>query len=291
MLIIIIPNVLLDVNNNIVKKRNLEADNSSNLPPWKQLQRNNSQLSGRGQPAFISRHYLPSPSTLQSSGRGGGRGRLQSIPRKRSSGPWPPQGTGFAAPFQAASVDFQQQYYVENEDFDASCANDESLAVVDSVDPTVYEHDIQWKNGLLPVRQTVIEEVCDDGYLATVEKLEGCSSLKKLGCSIVDNNLKPYIVSSSVMMALKSEVPYTDDIFCGMIDAGANISMGSLEIALVLGAEIHPPTDDRKIGTAEKSQHQLVILGWVYLSGYTGPIAIVNSGFLLLSTCQCKKEV
>ena len=89
---------------------------------------------------------------------------------------------------------------------------------------------------------------------------------------------------------MKSEVPYTDDIFCGMIDAGANISMGSLEIALVLGAEIHPPTDDRKIGTAEKSQHQLVILGWVYLSGYTGPIAIVNSGFLLLSTCQMQKR-
>jgi len=128
------------------------------------------------------------------------------------------------------------------------------------------------------------------GVSAAVEKLDGCSLLKKSYCSAVSKDMEPYMISSSVMVALATDVFYVDDIFCGMIDAGANISMGSLAFALALGAEVHPPTDDRKIGTAEKSQHQLVILGWVYLSGYTGPIAIVNSGFLLLSTCQMQKR-
>jgi len=114
--------------------------------------------------------------------------------------------------------------------------------------------------------------------------------MKDLNCRTVDNVLEPYVVSSSVMMALQSDNSCVDDIFCGMIDAGANISMGSLAFATALGAEVHPPTDDRKIGTADKSQNQLDILGWVYLSGYTGPIAIVDSGFLLLSTCQMQKR-
>ena len=122
--------------------------------------------------------------------------------RKRSSGPWPPQGTLSATPYQAATVDFQQQYYSENEHFDASCTNDKSFSTIFS-----------GKNGRLPVRQTVIDEVCNYGYLDTVGKLEGYSSSKRWGCSIVDNNLEPYIVSTSVMMAVAACEYATDTCF------------------------------------------------------------------------------
>ena len=72
----------------------------------------------------------------------------------------------------------------------------------------------------------------------------------------------------------------------GMIDAGANVSMGPPEVAMTLGETIHPPIDDRMIGTAG-GDIKLVILGWIYPEGYTGPIAMVkDAAFLLLSVGQ-----
>lgn len=99
-----------------------------------------------------------------------------------------------------------------------------------------------------------------------------------------------YVVSLSVMAAIQSQCIEVCDMFRGMIDSGANISMAPPSLAEGLGLEIHPPLDNRKIGTAEKTGQRLVIEGWIYPDGYTGPIALVKDGFLLLSTSQMQKR-
>ena len=51
-----------------------------------------------------------------------------------------------------------------------------------------------------------------------------------------------------------------------------------------------PHTDERKIGTA-KAQGELVIIGWVFPRGYTGPIAIVREGlYILLAVIQLQRN-
>ena len=95
----------------------------------------------------------------------------------------------------------------------------------------------------------------------------------------------PYIIGTCVMAVIRGGGS-GDDIFQGMIDAGANVSIGTKELAVALGATIYPANDDLTIGTADKSG-QLVIEGWLHLDGYTGPIAVVRgAAFILLSTGQ-----
>ena len=113
--------------------------------------------------------------------------------------------------------------------------------------------------------------------------------LEYVGGADVLDDMEPYVVSASVFAVIQSTY-ITDDVFNGMIDAGANVSIGPRQLATALGVTIHPPTDVRKIGTADKAG-QLVISGWMYLEGYTGPIAIVEgAAFLLLSTSQMQKH-
>ena len=76
------------------------------------------------------------------------------------------------------------------------------------------------------------------------------------------------------------------DVYQGMIDSGANISMGSRSVAEALGATIHPPIDDRRIGTVDKSGF-LEVVGWIYEEGYIGPISIVEDAEFLLISSVC----
>ena len=97
-----------------------------------------------------------------------------------------------------------------------------------------------------------------------------------------------HIISVAAMSAVTgSHMSNSFDFsISGMIDAGANVSMGPPEVATTLGEIIHPPIDDRMIGTAG-GDIKLVILGWIYPEGYTGPIAMVKDAtFLLLSVGQ-----
>ena len=107
-----------------------------------------------------------------------------------------------------------------------------------------------------------------------------------MDCKDNEDSIEQYFVSARVMDIMQHKILTDFDIFRAMIDSGANISMAPLAVAEALGLKIYPPLDDRTIGTAEKSGHQLVIVGWIYPRGFTGPIALVETGFLLLSTCQ-----
>ena len=65
----------------------------------------------------------------------------------------------------------------------------------------------------------------------------------------------PYIISACVMAVIRGGGS-GDDIFQGMIDAGANVSIGTKELAVALGATIYPANDDLTIGMAP--------LGWIH---------------------------
>jgi len=75
-----------------------------------------------------------------------------------------------------------------------------------------------------------------------------------------------------------------------MIDSGANVNVGSITLANELQLEITPHPDKRGIGTA-KSDGVLTILGWIFPSGYTGPIAIVQeAAFTLLAVINLQRN-
>ena len=75
-----------------------------------------------------------------------------------------------------------------------------------------------------------------------------------------------------------------------MIDSGANVNIGPPALADKLQLAIVPHTDKRGIGTA-KSDGMLVIMGWIFPTGYTGPIAIVKeAAFTLLAVTNLQKN-
>ena len=75
-----------------------------------------------------------------------------------------------------------------------------------------------------------------------------------------------------------------------MIDSGANVNIGPPALADKLQLSIVPHTDKRGIGTA-KSNGVLVIIGWIFPSGYTGPIAIVKeAAFTLLAVINLQRN-
>jgi len=87
-----------------------------------------------------------------------------------------------------------------------------------------------------------------------------------------------------VMQLIKNLL--NSDIYKVMIDSGAKVSMGPLAFAKALGEEIHPPMDDRKIGTAAKSgNHWMYSSSWLHRSNSYRQI-----WFSLLSTCQIQKR-
>ena len=82
----------------------------------------------------------------------------------------------------------------------------------------------------------------------------------------------------------------TTDPTIGMIDSGANISLGPLILADILGLQMVPHNDSRKIGTASESG-TLIIVGWIFPRGYTGPIALVHGAkYILFGVSQLQKN-
>ena len=75
-----------------------------------------------------------------------------------------------------------------------------------------------------------------------------------------------------------------------MIDSGANVNVGPITLADELQLEIIPHPDKRGIGTA-KSDGILTIIGWIFPSGYTGPIAILQeAAFTLLAVINLQRN-
>ena len=85
--------------------------------------------------------------------------------------------------------------------------------------------------------------------------------------------------------------PWTwEDVFKAMIDGGANLNLGPSHLAKALGLEIVPHVDGRRIGTADTAG-RMVIIGWIFPRGFTGPIAIVErAAYTLLSVSELQKN-
>ena len=80
------------------------------------------------------------------------------------------------------------------------------------------------------------------------------------------------------------------NMMMAMIDSGANVNLGPPSLATDLGLQLCPHIDTRQIGTAH-SNSKLVILGWIFPTGFTGPIAIVhNCTHILISTIQLQSH-
>ena len=80
------------------------------------------------------------------------------------------------------------------------------------------------------------------------------------------------------------------DVFTAMIDGGANLNLGPRRLAKALRLEIVPHVDARRIGTADSAGH-MVIVGWIFPRGFTGPIAIVErAAYTLLSVSELQKN-
>ena len=139
----------------------------------------------------------------------------------------------------------------------------------------------------------------EDGDPVTKEKLELCcgttdiqqsKSLINFENGFNNNNLEPLVISALAMSVMLGEID-DENIYDGMIDAGANTSLGPMRIALALNAVVYPHLDTRTIGTAN-SDGILNILGWIFINdkGYTGPIAIVDKGTHLLLSTRCMQD-
>jgi len=76
-------------------------------------------------------------------------------------------------------------------------------------------------------------------------------------------------------MQLITSVTHTNYCNRAIIDSGANVNIGPPSLADALQLAVIPHADKRGIGTA-KSDELLTIIGWIFPSGYTGPIAIVK---------------
>ena len=66
-----------------------------------------------------------------------------------------------------------------------------------------------------------------------------------------------------------------------MIDSGADFKLGPPRLAMDLGNQLVPHNDSRCIGTAH-TESKLVISGWIFPVGFTGPI--------LISTVQLQRH-
>ena len=98
-----------------------------------------------------------------------------------------------------------------------------------------------------------------------------------------------FVISAATMSTIQCSSSEQQSLQA-MIDSGANVNLGPVWIAEALGLQIVPHTDTRQIGTAN-SAATLVIKGWIFPCGYTGPIAIVdNAAFILLSTSQLQQH-
>ena len=79
-------------------------------------------------------------------------------------------------------------------------------------------------------------------------------------------------------------------LYQAMVDLGANVNLGPVRLARVLSLTVVPHIDGRKIGTADTEGH-MVIVGWIFPCGFTGPIALVEkAAYILLSVIQLQKN-
>ena len=91
-----------------------------------------------------------------------------------------------------------------------------------------------------------------------------------------------FVISAGMMQCI-TNTAHKAHCTEAMIDSGANVNVGPITLAETLQLEMIPHTDKRGIGTA-KSDGLLTIIGWIFPSGYTGPIAIVKeAAFTLLA--------
>jgi len=104
-----------------------------------------------------------------------------------------------------------------------------------------------------------------------------------------DIDMYDFVITAGLMKHITStaaNISFTQ----AMIDSGANVNVGPVELANALHLEIIPHTDKRGIGTAKTSGF-LTILGWIFPSGYTGPIAIVKeAAFTLLAVVNLQRN-
>jgi len=95
-----------------------------------------------------------------------------------------------------------------------------------------------------------------------------------------------FVVGVDMMHLIKASVMINDEKFLVMIDSGANVNLGPKWLVSALGLVLVPHSDSRKIGTAKEAD-LLVILGWIFPYGVTGPIAIVDEcPYILLAVIQ-----
>ena len=110
---------------------------------------------------------------------------------------------------------------------------------------------------------------------------------------LVDKSIR-LVISASYMELLCNGAVITPgdrmNTLKAMIDSGANINLAPSSLAKMLGLQITPHTDGRKIGTAD-SEGSMVIAGWIHPRGYTGPIALVdNAAFTLLAVTELQSH-
>jgi hypothetical protein len=97
-----------------------------------------------------------------------------------------------------------------------------------------------------------------------------------------------FVISAGVMEVILSK--RNNECTRAMIDSGANVNISSPELSKILRLEIMPHNDKRSIGTA-KQGGVLRIIGWIFPTGFTGPIAIVEgAAFTLLSTAHLQRN-
>ena len=106
----------------------------------------------------------------------------------------------------------------------------------------------------------------------------------------VQSKFKEELVISTCQFNLCSEDNEAKDNYRAMIYQGANVNLGPVQLARLLDLDIIPNVDGRTIGTAD-SDGVMVIIGWIFPRGYTGPIALVNNAsYILLSVIQLQKN-
>ena len=98
-----------------------------------------------------------------------------------------------------------------------------------------------------------------------------------------------FVISAGMMQCITNTAQHSNCTMA-MMDSGANVNIGPLALAEALHLAVIPHTDKRGIGTS-KFNGILTIIGWIFPSGYTGPIAIVKeAAFTLLAVINLQRN-
>ena len=92
------------------------------------------------------------------------------------------------------------------------------------------------------------------------------------------------VVMSAVQLGYDNSIHI--DKWKSMLDTGATVTLIPTVYAALLGLQIMPHTDGRRVGTADQ-EGTLEIQGWVDLSGYVGRAAVCSAvKFIIVASCQ-----